>query len=212
LALATAFDSDSVAPDTPARLMAAAIQGLPISDSILAGILRRLRAEGAKGFYAARMALIKLTLIRKGIHVTDTLDKDELDPAYLYGRLLSIFEQIQYDALGDVNANVVDKFYGTFSAAPALVFSRLFANSQNHMRKLKSENPGAYVNDDKLISEVVGLLPASPPRGHLSLQDQGRFALGYYHQRARRFQDIATRKAAKAASVSPVASQTMPTV
>lgn len=200
LALATAFDSDGIAPDTPARLMAAAIQGLPVSDSILAACLRRLRAEGAKGFYAARMALIKLILIRKGIPVTETLDKDEKHEAYIYGRLLSIFEQIQYDALGDVNANVVDKFYGTFSAAPALVFSRLFANSQNHLRKMKSENPGAHVNNDKLLSEVVALLSASPPRGQLSLQDQGRFALGYYHQRAKRFQQIAERKAAKAGS------------
>ncbi len=195
LASATALDSEGVAPDTPARLMSAAIQGLPISDSILASCLRRLRAEGADGFRAARMALIKLTLVRKGINVTETLDNDERHPAYVYGRLLSIFEQIQYDALGNVNANVVDKFYGTFSAAPALVFSRLFANTQNHLRKLKSEKPGAHVINDKLLSEVVALLPASPPRGQLSLQDQGRFALGYYHQRAKRFQQIAERKA-----------------
>lgn len=202
LASATAMDSEGVAPDTPARLMGAAIKGLPISDSILAACLRRLRAEGAEGFRAARMALIKLTLIRKGIDVNETLDQSEMHPAYLYGRLLSVFEQIQYDALKNVNANVVDKFYGTFSAAPALVFSRLFANAQNHLRKIKSENPGAYVSDDKLLSEIVALLPASPPRGQLSLQDQGRFALGYYHQRAKRFQQIAERKAEKAGVVS----------
>ncbi len=198
LASATAMDSDGVAPDTPSRLMAAAIQGSSISDSLLAACLRRLRAEGADGFRAARMALIKLTLIRKGITMTETLDQSEAHPAYIYGRLLSIFEQIQYDALGDVNANVVDKFYGTFSAAPALVFSRLFSNSQNHLRKLKTENPGAYLNNDKLLSGIVAMLPATPPRVQLSLQDQGRFALGYYHQRAKRFQQIAERKAAKA--------------
>lgn len=198
LAISTAMDADGVAPDTPARLMGAAVQGLPVSDSILSACLRRLRAEGAEGFRTARMALIKLTLIRKGISVSETLNSDENHAAYLYGRLLSVFEQIQYDALGDVNANVVDKFYGTFSAAPSLVFSRLFANAQNHLRKIKTEKPGAYVNNDKLLSEVVAKLPASPPAGQLSLQDQGRFALGYYHQRAKRFQEIAERKAAKA--------------
>jgi CRISPR-associated protein Csd1 len=197
LAASTAMDSDGVSPDTPSRLMVSAIQGLPVSDSILSACLRRLRAEGAKGFRAARMALIKLTLIRKGIPVSETLNQDEDHAAYLYGRLLSVFEQIQYDALGDVNANVVDKFYGTFSAAPALVFSRLFANAQNHLRKIKTDKPGAYVNNDKLLSEVVAKLPPAPPVNQLSLQDQGRFALGYYHQRAKRFQDIADRKAAK---------------
>ncbi|HQX54273.1 MAG TPA: type I-C CRISPR-associated protein Cas8c/Csd1, partial [Planctomycetaceae bacterium] len=143
LVISTAFDSDGVAPDTPARLMAAAIQGLPVPDSILNSCLRRLRAEGAQGFRAARMALIKLILIRKGIEMTETLDperrgQNDGDAAYIYGRLLAVFEQIQYDALKDVGATVVDKFYGTFSAAPALVFSRLFANAQNHLRKLKS--------------------------------------------------------------------------
>ena len=200
LVATTAIDSDAVAPDTPARLMAAAIHGSSVPDSILYACLRRLRAEGAAGFQTPRMALIKLILIRKGIPMTDTLNRDEHHPAYIYGRLLAVFEQIQYDALGAVNSSVVDKFYGTFSAAPALIFSRLFANAQNHLRKLKTENPGASVNSDRLLSEIVALLPASPPKGQLVPQDQGRFALGYYHQRARRFQDIAERRAKKAGS------------
>ena len=200
LANSTAMDSDGVAPDTPARLLKAAIQHAPIADSILNACLRRLRAEGAKGFYLARMSLIKLYLLRKGLPVTETLDQGENHPAYIYGRLLSIFEQIQYDALGDVNANIVDKFYSTFSASPGLVFSRLFANAQNHLRKLKGERPGAAVNNEKLLSEVVAMLHANPPSMRLSLQDQGRFAIGYYHQRAKRFQDIAENKAKKAAA------------
>jgi CRISPR-associated protein Csd1 len=194
----TALDSDGVAPDTPARLVGAAIQGIPVPDSVLNSCLRRLRADGTEGFQTPRMALIKLILIRKGIRMTETLNPDDTHPAYIYGRLLSVFEQIQYDALGDVNANVVDKFYGTFSAAPALVFSRLFANAQNHLRKMKSEKPGAFVNNDKLLSEIMALLPSTPPSAQLPLEDQGRFALGYYHQRAKRFQNIAERKARKA--------------
>ncbi len=131
--------------------------------------------------------------------MNETLDADATHKAYLYGRLLRIFEEIQYAALGDVNANVVDKFYSTFSAAPALVFARLYSNAQNHLRKLRSENPGTAVNLDKRLADVSSKLPASPPSGTLSLQDQGRFALGYYHQKARTFADIAERRAEKAA-------------
>ena len=54
--------------------------------------------------------------------MTEILNADELHPAYVYGRLLAVFEQIQYAALGDVNANVVDKFYGTFSTAAGPCF------------------------------------------------------------------------------------------
>ena len=202
LAAATALDSDSVVPDTSNRLMLAAIQYRPVPDSVLSACLRRLRAEGASGFRAARMALIKLILIRRGVEMTETLNADEKHPAYLYGRLLSVFEQIQYAAIGDVNANVVDKFYGVFSAAPALVFNRLFNNAQNHLRKLRGEKPGSFVSLDRRLTELVCELPAAPPSGQLSMLDQGRFALGYYHQRAKQFEAIAERKTEKARAAS----------
>jgi CRISPR-associated protein Csd1 len=194
LATATALDMDQVAPETPTRLLLAALKGDPLPESLLAACLRRLRAEGSAGFRPARMGLIKLTLLRRNCPVSETLNGDDRHPAYVYGRLLAVFEQVQYAALGDVNANVVDKFYGTFSAAPALVFSRLYANAQNHMRKLRGDNPGAFVNLDRLLTEVPNLLPPGPPRGQLSLRDQGRFALGYYHQRARRFENLDGKK------------------
>jgi CRISPR-associated protein Csd1 len=199
LALATAFDSDSVAPDTAARLLHAALTGSPLSESLLVSCLRRLRAEGTEGFRASRMALIKLILIRREIPVSETLNRDEHHPAYLCGRLLAVFEQIQYAALRDVNANVVDKFYGTFSAAPALVFARLVSNAQNHLRKLRGDNPGAFVANDRRLAEVLNLLGTTPPPTQFSLQDQGRFALGYYHEKAKRFEEIAAKKAEKSA-------------
>ena len=198
LAVATALDSDAVAPDTPSRLMFGAIQRRPIPESILIACLRRLRAEGASGFRAARMALIKLILIRQGVPMTATLDPDEKHPAYLYGRLLALFEQIQYAALGNVNANVEDKFYSVFSSAPAMVFNRLFNNAQNHLSKLRGDKPGSFVSLDKRLTDLVSELPPSPPAGQLSMLDQGRFALGYYHQRAKQFEEIAERKAHKA--------------
>lgn len=172
LAAVTALDMDQVAPDTPSRLVHAAIHGDPLPESLLAACLNRLRAEGSDGFRPARLALIKLALLRRNIHVTDTLQSGDRHPAYVCGRLLSLFEQVQYAALGDVNANVTDKFFGTFSSAPGMVLARLFANSQNHLRKLRSEKSGAFVNLDRLLTEVSGLLTA-PPKGQLSLHDQG---------------------------------------
>ena len=131
--------------------------------------------------------------------MSETLNADECHRAYLCGRLLAVFEQIQYAALGDINANVVDRFYGTFSAAPALVFARLVSNAQNHLRKLRRDKPGAFVGNDRRLGEVLKLLGTAPPPTQFSLQDQGRFALGYYHERAKRFEEIAERKAEKAA-------------
>ena len=177
-------DWEKLNPDLAVRLMHAALKGDLVPDSILAACVGRLRAEGADGFRPVRMALIKLTLLRRKVPVTATLDDQETNAAYVCGRLLAVFEQIQYAALGDVNASVTDKFFGTFSAAPAMVLGRLYANAQNHLRKLRGEKPGTYVALDKLLAEVSKQLPA-PPTGQLSLRDQGRFALGYYHQKAK---------------------------
>jgi CRISPR-associated protein Csd1 len=202
LAAVTALDADRVAPDTQIRLMHSALTGGPLPDSVLTACLSRLRAEGSAGFRAARMGLIKLCLnrthFRERDRMPDTLNPDERNPAYVYGRLLRVFEEIQCAALGDVNSTVVDKFYGTFSAAPALVFARLFANAQNHLRKVRGDDEGKFVALDRRLTDVCSLLPPSPPRGTLPLSDQGRFALGYYHQKARTFAEIAERKAAKA--------------
>jgi CRISPR-associated protein Csd1 len=196
LAVATVRDADDLAAETVSALEGVAFKGLPVPEPILAGCLKRLRVDGSGGFRAARMALIKLFLLRRKIAVTETLNPDDLHPAYVCGQLLEVFEHIQYAALGKVNATVTDKFFGMFSCAPAMVLGRLFANSQNHLRKMRAEKPGRYINLDRLLTAVSSKLVA-PPRGQLSLEDQGRFALGYYHQKAKHFQEAADRKAAQ---------------
>jgi len=197
LVKATAGDIADPLPTTPNRLLMAALRGDPLPDSILAACLRRIKVEGSAGCTRPRLSLVKLFLVRKGVIVSESLNTEEKSPAYLYGRLLEVFDEIQYAALGDINAGVVDKFYGTFSAAPALLMARLFANAQNHLRKLKNEKPGAFVNLDRKLTELVALLPAQSPKGQLPLREQGLFALGFYHQRAQRNQERADRKSAK---------------
>jgi CRISPR-associated protein Csd1 len=197
LCSATALNMEQVSPDTPARLLEAALHRDPLPDSILAACLARLRAEGGDGFRPPRLALIKLTLLRRNQNVSESLNADETHPTYVCGRLLAIFEDIQRAALRNVNTTVVDKFFGTFSVAPAMVLGRLFDGAQHHLRKLRGDNPGACVALEKRLGEVALLLKA-PPSGRLTLEEQGRFALGYYHQRARQFETIAERKAARA--------------
>jgi CRISPR-associated protein Csd1 len=49
----------------------------------------------------------------------------------------------------------------------------------HHLAKL--ENRGRAVNLERLIGEIMDGVSDFP--AHLSLQDQGRFTVGYYHQR-----------------------------
>ena len=76
-----------------------------------------------------------------------------------------------------------------------MVIARLYANAQHHLRKLKSAGKkGRAVNLKRYLTEVTNLLPSETPRGVLSLQEQGRFALGFYHQKAHRATERAAAK------------------
>jgi len=108
-----------------------------------------------------------------------SLDKNNTDESYLLGRLFAILEKIQEEASPGINATIRDRFYGAASTSPGTVFSKLLSLKNHHLAKL--ENTGRKVNFEKQIGEVMDGLKLFPL--HLSLMQQGMFAVGYYHQR-----------------------------
>lgn len=122
------------------------------------------------------------------------LDPTRDDPAYVCGRLLATIDRVQRSALGNPNATVIDKFYGSASSAPASVFGNLLDGAQAHLNRLRKERRGAYVNLDRQLQDVMDLIDDFPST--LNLKDQGLFALGFYHQRAADRAAVAVRRAA----------------
>ena len=112
--------------------------------------------------------------------MTECLNPDSRDPAYLCGRLFAVFDRLQYLALGGVNAGVVERFYASASSTPSLVMARLFRNAQFHLAKAEGGIAGNARKDFEEITCSLG--DKFPPS--LTLEQQGRFALGYYHQKA----------------------------
>ena len=89
-----------------------------------------------------------------------------------------------------------DRYYSLASTYPALAFPKLSDLGLKHLRKLRRDKPGAAVNIEKEIQEIHTRLAASgakfPPP--LSLENQGRFAIGYHHQRAESMARAMTKK------------------
>ena len=118
------------------------------------------------------------------------LDIENTNPAYRLGRLFAVLEKIQEEANPGINATIKDRYYGAASSNPVSVFPTLLKLKNHHLSKL--ESIGRKINFEKLIGEIMSeILPDLP--ASLNLQDQGRFAVGYYHQR----QDFFTPKQPK---------------
>lgn len=107
------------------------------------------------------------------------LDVTNTNPGYRLGRLFAVLEKIQEEASPGINATIRDRFYGAASGTPVAAFPHLMKLKNHHLAKL--ENRGRAVNMEKIVGEIMDGLDDFPT--HLSLQDQGRFAVGYYHQR-----------------------------
>lgn len=175
------------------ELMRAILGGGLYPRSLLANTLMRIRSDG--NLSGMRAAICKGILAREqrlSIHIHNeevpvSLDKQSENPGYRLGRLFAVLEAVQRSALGgQVNATIRDRYYGAASATPASVFPVLLRNTQNHLGRLRKDKPGLAVNLEKDIREIVDGLAEQFPRS-LRIEDQGRFAIGYYHQSQSRF-------------------------
>ena len=108
------------------------------------------------------------------------------DRAYHCGRLMAVLAGLQAEALPDVKAGVIQRYYAAASTTPALVFGRLVRGAQPHLSKVGDQRPGLKVWYERQMSEICGRIGTSMPTT-LSLEDQSLFALGYYQQLAARW-------------------------
>lgn len=184
--------SENIPSQLAGELMRAIITGQSYPRMLLAQLIQRIRSDG--DISGIRVAMIKAIIqrdFRKGLiqeEVPMSLDLNITHIAYRLGRLFAAIERIQEAALGrDLNSTVTDKYYGTASTVPFSVFPRLLSGSQNHLTKLRKDKPGYAVNLKKDLAEIIAGIENSFPR-HLSVEEQGRFAIGYYHQKQSYFE------------------------
>lgn len=168
--------SENVPPLLAGALTRAILTASPYPRSLFTAILGRVRVDRIVNYL--RAAILKAYLVRNyQMEVPMSLDIERRDPAYRLGRLFALLEKAQKDATNPT-ATIRDRYFGAASATPAAVFPQLLRLGQHHISNPKAEY-GGYT--DKLIAEVVDGIDELP--NHLSLEDQGLFTLGYYHQR-----------------------------
>lgn len=171
--------SSEATPNLPEAIVKSIFQGLPYPYTLFAGCMRRIRAE--QNIYTGRAAIIKAYLNRLNDNeqkIQPMLDKENKNQGYLCGRLFAVLDKIQEDA--NNQHSIRERYMNSASATPATVFATILNLSSHHSENL---NEGRKIYFEKLKQEIIDKLPAEGFPAHLDLQDQGRFFVGYYHQR-----------------------------
>lgn len=180
-------------PNLPEAVVKSIFQGTPYPFTLFSACIRRIRAESGNkdknAIRIARMAIIKAYLNRindNNKKIDTMLDKSNTNQGYLCGRLFAVLDKIQEDA--NRISSIRERYMNAASATPASVFATILNLSSHHMEKLANESRRIFY--EKIKQEIIDKIPATGFPAHLDLQDQGRFFIGYYHQR----QDFFTKK------------------
>ncbi|MDY3272160.1 MAG: type I-C CRISPR-associated protein Cas8c/Csd1 [Prevotella sp.] len=173
-------------PNLPESVVKSIFQGLPYPQTLYSACLRRIRAE--QKLTITRAAIIKAYLNRQSNNnkkIDIMLDKDNNNQGYLCGRLFAVLDKIQEDA--NKISSIRERYMNAASSTPSAVFATILNLSVHHSEKLEE---GRRIYFEKLKQEILNKVSADGFPTHLDLQDQGRFFVGYYHQR----QDFFTSK------------------
>lgn len=175
--------SDAI-PNMPDAVVKSIFQGLPYPISLFQACIRRVRAE--QSINVVRTAIMKAYLNRLNDNnhknIERMLDKENNNQGYLCGRLFAVLENLQYAA--NKQDSIRSSYMNAASSTPAAVFSTILKLSNSHYGKLSKENKGLAVFFDNQKKEIMAMIQDFPTT--LDLGDQGRFFLGYYHQKCYR--------------------------
>lgn len=178
-------------PNLPESIIKSIFQGTPYPYTLLSACVRRIRAESAdnNATRITRIAIIKAFLNRQNDNdkkIKLMLDKSNTNQGYLCGRLFAVLARIQEEANGI--SSIRERYMNAASSTPSSVFATILNLSSHHLENMSNE--GKKVFYEKLKQEIIDKISADGFPAHLDLQDQGRFFVGYYHQR----QDFFTKK------------------
>ena len=176
-------------PNMAAFVLQAILSGARYPASLYTDVLIRIRAEQGNVTWG-RAGIIKAYLIRNANWKEGEnymgLNEESWETAYVLGRLFSVLESIQMDANPGIKATIRDRYFNSACATPASIFPVLIKLKNSHMKKLERDKGGAKVYYEKLLTELMGKLDEYPKR--LSLEEQGKFILGYYHQVQKKYE------------------------
>lgn len=184
-AIALKGEESKVQPNIPEAVLKSIISGIPYPYSLFYACIKRIRAT--QTVTKTRAAIIKGYLNRLNINnlkindlkINDMIDKENKNQGYLCGRLFATLEYLQ-ERSNNGHSTIRSRYMNSASATPAAVFPTILNLSIHHADKL---DKGGQIYFENIKAEIIDKISPDGFPSHLSLEDQGRFMVGYYHQR-----------------------------
>lgn len=185
--IAVQGESKNIPPNLGGEVMQSILTGRPYPCTLFAAAIRRCKAEQKVNYQRAAIIKAYLNRAHNKEDITVMLNKDSNYLSYQLGRLFAVLEKTQEDSSnGKLNETIRNRYYSSASSNPIAVFSTLCKLTQHHISKMEkdSKKKSWAIVMQKEIQEIMSHLPDDKPfPATFNLEDQGRFAVGYYHQR-----------------------------
>lgn len=182
---------ENLPPNVVADATKSILEGSFLPITVLQLAIRRNRADQSVTY--ARASLIKAYLNRKARSTASSTfkeisvgyDKDRNDIGYVLGALFAVLEKIQESkAFHDkvkIKSTIKDRYFGSASSTPIIAFATLIKLSQHHMSSIGKKSVGGKIELEKQLANIMEKIDTFP--SHLNMEQQGLFAIGYYHRR-----------------------------
>jgi CRISPR-associated protein Csd1 len=178
---------DNIPSNMASHIVRAIVTGEEYPVTMLHQTIQRIRS--AHSVRRMQAGILKAYLNRScRIHsfkekeiISVSLDETNMSTGYLLGRLFAVLEKIQEQGIPGISSTIRDHYYTTASSTPTKVFPQLLKMKNYHIEKIKVK--GLRRKYEKLLTEIINRIPPEMPSG-LVMEDQARFAIGYYHQKS----------------------------
>uniref|UniRef100_UPI0040286530 type I-C CRISPR-associated protein Cas8c/Csd1 n=1 Tax=Candidatus Cryptobacteroides bacterium TaxID=3085639 RepID=UPI0040286530 len=177
---------NNIIPNLSEAIVKSIFQGEPYPFTLFSACVRRIRAESSNKGYSPiaieKAAILKAYLNRimgNNEKIKVMLDQSNNNSGYLCGRLFAVLENLQYAA--NKQDSIRSGYMNAASSTPSIVFPTILKLSNSHYSKLAKDKKGLAIFFDNQKKEIMDMIQRFPDT--LNLNDQGRFFLGYYHQK-----------------------------
>ncbi len=191
------IDKEEFKKDQFQKLVTALIEGKSIPSNIKKTLAQNIRNRQRYDKTWDDVLTVSLAVLSEGKKEDNKMrEKDCQTRSYLFGRLLSVYDKLEYDVLKDKNkkqglgkssairATNAERYWNAFVNKPYTTMKTLESSTRYCVEYMKSNGLGGFFKTmDEAKDEILKLLDTEENRKKINVQLDSDFIFGYYAQK-----------------------------